>query len=557
MSAERARSCETCGVPLAPGQRYCIACGTRQGAPSPLLTELLRRVTRSATANGDDAAGSPSGEPPAQPPSSAAARAPALALPSPRISALLVLVFLGFGVLLGSAASPHVTDTLAASRQHIKVVLAPQSAVAGAPAPSPASSSSSSSSSSSNEPPLPEATPTPTPAASSTPQPGPASAPKPSSSSGNSSAGKGAGGETSGGGGTPQAPAAGAEPKLPPIKHVFVVMLSDQPYAAVFGPASAVPYVSETLERQGELLAHYDAVAHEDLANEVALVSGQGPTAETEANCPNYAEIEPASTGADEQALGSGCVYPASTQTLGGELSAKRLSWRAYIEGMDEAGAPTGACGHPALGQPDPTVGAAGVGAYATFLNPFVYFDSVTGSAACAEDDVGLDELESDLADPSHTPSFSYIAPDRCHDANPTPCAPGATAGLAPAGEFLQKVVPEIVRSKAYKDGGLLVITVDDAPSSGEFADSSSCCGQPLFPNIVPSTTSTGLSPRGGGAVGALLLSPFIKGASTSQEPYNHFSLLRTIEDLFDLRHLGYAALPGVKPFEASMFTAR
>src|SRR5271154_1624300 len=285
MSAERARSCETCGVPLAPGQRYCIACGTRQGAPSPLLTELLRRVTRSATANGDDAAGSPSGEPPAQPPSSAAARAPALALPSPRISALLVLVFLGFGVLLGSAASPHVTDTLAASRQHIKVVLAPQSAVAGAPAP----------------------------------HPGPASAPKPSSSSGNSSAGKGAGGETSGGGGTPQAPAAGAEPKLPPIKHVFVVMLSDQPYAAVFGPASAVPYVSETLERQGELLAHYDAVAHEDLANEVALVSGQGPTAETEANCPNYAEIEPASTGADEQALGSGCVYPASTQTLGGE----------------------------------------------------------------------------------------------------------------------------------------------------------------------------------------------------------------------------------------------
>jgi hypothetical protein len=108
--------------------------------------------------------------------------------------------------------------------------------------------------------------------------------------------------------------------------------------------------------------------------------------------------------------------------------------------------------------------------------------------------------------------------------------------------------------SKAYRDGGLLVITVDQAPSSGEFADSSSCCGQPQFPNLPP--PEAGLSPRGGGTVGALLLSPFIKGATTSQEPYNHFSLLRTIEDLFALKHLGYAALPKVSALEASAFSA-
>ena len=56
--------------------------------------------------------------------------------------------------------------------------------------------------------------------------------------------------------------------------------------------------------------------------------------------------------------------------------------------------------------------------------------------------------------------------------------------------------------------------------------------------------------------MGALLLSPFVKGGTISQEPYNHFSLLRTIEDLFGLQHLGYAALPAVKSFEPSMFTA-
>jgi len=333
-----------------------------------------------------------------------------------------------------------------------------------------------------------------------------------------------------------------------------VIVLSDEPYASVFGPASTAHYLSQTLERRGELLVHYDAVAHEELANEVALLSGQGPTAETAANCPTYSEIAQASVGTDEQVLGSGCVYPSSTQTLPGQLTAKHLTWRAYVQGMDEAGAQADACAHPTLGQPDPTAAQSTSSPYATFRNPFVYFQSLTGSPACAADDVGLDRLQADLASSTRTPSLSYIVPDRCHDGNPTPCTAGAPAGLAPADGFLQKVVPEIMGSKAYKNGGLLVITVDEAPSSGEFADSSSCCGQPQFPNLPASTTLTG-SPRGGGAVGALLLSPYIKVAGTSQEPYNHFSLLRTIEDLFGLKHLGYAALPGVKSLESSIFS--
>jgi hypothetical protein len=118
---------------------------------------------------------------------------------------------------------------------------------------------------------------------------------------------------------------------------------------------------------------------------------------------------------------------------------------------------------------------------------------------------------------------------------------------------FLKSVVPEIMRSQAYKHGGLIVVTVDEAPSGGEFGDSSSCCGQPRFPNLP--AQAAGLSRHGGGAVGALLLSPFVKAGTTSQEPYNHFSLLRTIEDLFGLTHLGYAAAPGVSSFEPSLFS--
>jgi len=365
-----------------------------------------------------------------------------------------VLVFLGFGVILGDAAGSGVDGTLASARSHLKVVL-PASGPSGASTSTSTSESSSSASGSLPSSSESESEPTPTPAAAGAGKTSKAPAKAPSSSSGSTSGSEGStsgseggssgskGGSSGSEGGSSSPAAGGSATKLPPVKHVFVIMLSDQPYASVFGPASTAPYLSQTLEREGELLVRYDAVAHEELANEVALLSGQGPTAETAANCPNYTEIAPASTGADEQALGNGCVYPASTQTLAGQLTAKQLTWRAYVQGIDEAGAQAGACAHPTLGQADPTaVQSSSTGAYATFRNPFVYFDSVLDSPACAADDVGIESLKGDLADAKRTPSLSYIVPDRCHDGNPTPCTPGAPAGLAPSETFLKEVVP-------------------------------------------------------------------------------------------------------------------
>ncbi len=162
-----------------------------------------------------------------------------------------------------------------------------------------------------------------------------------------------------------------------------------------------------------------------------------------------------------------------------------------------------------------------------------------------------------DLKSATSTPAFSYIVPSLCDDGSPTPCAPGKPAGLAPADAFLQKVVPQILASKAYKEGGLLAITVDQAPATGIEADSSSCCSQPLFPNLpAPAPLPGGghLPPSGGGQVGALLLSRFVKAGAVNQETYNHFSLLRTIEDLFGLKHLGYAGASGLNSFNAAVF---
>ncbi len=485
------------------------------------------------------------------PAAKAAARARSgLRLPPRSVSALLVLMFLGFGVLLGNVAASRVPATLAAARSPLRVVLPtapPAAASTAATTPElPSSARAGEPSPAESEP-----TPTPTPPAAGNTSTSPATAPS-SSSEGSSGS---QGGVSGAHGGSSEASTGSLAKKLPPIKHVFVIMLSDEPYASVFGPSSTAPYLSGTLEHHGELLVHYDAVAHEQLADGVALLSGEGPTAETAANCPNYTEIAPTGIGADEQVLGSGCVYPSSTHTLAGQLLAKHRTWRAYVQGIDEAGTQAGACAHPVTGAVDPTAAqVSSSGSYATFRNPFVYFASILDTPECATGDVGLATLKGDLSQAKRTPSFAYIVPDRCDDGNPTPCTPGAPAGVAQTNAFLKQVVPEITSSRAYKDSGLLVITVDQAPSSGEFADSSSCCGQPLFPN-APSRTLAG-APRGGGTVGALLLSPYVKGATTNEEQFNHFSLLRTIEDLFGLGHLGYAGLPAVKPFEPAMFTA-
>ncbi|HYC09610.1 MAG TPA: alkaline phosphatase family protein, partial [Steroidobacteraceae bacterium] len=55
--------------------------------------------------------------------------------------------------------------------------------------------------------------------------------------------------------------------------------------------------------------------------------------------------------------------------------------------------------------------------------------------------------------------------------------------------------------------------------------------------------------------VGAVLLSPFVKPGTVSSVPYNHYSLLRTVEALFGLSYLGYAAEPDLKVFGPDVFS--
>ena len=56
----------------------------------------------------------------------------------------------------------------------------------------------------------------------------------------------------------------------------------------------------------------------------------------------------------------------------------------------------------------------------------------------------------------------------------------------------------------------------------------------------------------GGGIVGAVLLSPAITPGTVTKNFYNHYSYLRTIEDIFGLAHIGYAADSAYPPSQAT-----
>jgi len=353
------------------------------------------------------------------------------------------------------------------------------------------------------------------------------------------------------------APLVAARADLPPVKHVFVIVLENKNFSTTFGSSTPAPYLARTLTAQGALLTQYYGVAHESFPNYVAMISGQGTNPLAQADCQQYSNVSPGTIGADGQVTGVGCVYPTGAKTIADQLVAQGLTWHGYFEDM-EKGQPT-TCRHPALGANDDTQSARAGDEYATRHNPFVYFHSIIDSPACNENVVPLTQLVGDL-DNDRVASFAMIVPNLCHDGHDpsetstsSTCKSGEPGGLVSADKTLRALVPELEASRAYKDRGLIVIIFDEAADLGSSADTSSCCDEPQFPNTP---NNGGLVPgRGGGRVGAVLLSRFIRPGTVSATPYNHFSLLRSVEDLFRLGHLGYAGQAGLKSFGDDVFT--
>jgi phospholipase C len=357
-------------------------------------------------------------------------------------------------------------------------------------------------------------------------------------------------------------PSDAAAPKTPHIGHLFVIELENKGFDTTFG-AAAPAYLARTLPSQGALLTQYYGTGHASLDNYITQVSGQSANMYTQADCQQYVDVTPGVPVPDGngQVLGQGCVYPASVKTLPDQLTAAGQTWRGYMEDMGAD--PTrekATCGSPGspsgTGTKDPTQSATAKDQYAARHNPFAYFHSLLDSGACARNVGPLPRLATDLKKVSTTASFSWVTPDLCSDGHDAPCVDGRPGGLQSINDFLRVWVPRITSSPAFQKDGLLVITFDEADVPGQ---AEACCGNPTGPN----TPMPGIAGPGGGRTGAVLLSPFIRPGTRSDVPYDHYSALRSYEDLLGIRiggtdgkgHLGYAARAGITTFGRDVFT--
>ena len=377
------------------------------------------------------------------------------------------------------------------------------------------------------------------------------------------------------------------------IRHVFIILLENKSFSDTFEESSQDPYLQKTLVPMGALLGEYYGTAHVSLDNYIALISGQAGTPDTDNDClippqgPQYVDMQTTGATPDGQVVAAhGCIYPREVKTLVDQLEASGRSWKAYMEDMgNDPARESATCGHPPVGGRDVTSSAEAPSAavplgdgYATRHNPFMYFHSIIDSPSCDARVVNLDKLPADLDDERTTPNFSLISPNLCNDAHDgagtgapgTRCANGDPGGLTSADAFLARWVPKILASRAYRKDGLLIVTFDEsAGTTHESVDESTgkqvldfvfsgktCCHQPAGPNLANARPGTVVladngktvvrwvfEGYGGDRVGAVLLSPFIKPGSKSATPYNHYSLLRSLEDIFRIGdYLGYAA---------------
>jgi hypothetical protein len=163
-------------------------------------------------------------------------------------------------------------------------------------------------------------------------------------------------------------------------------------------------------------------------------------------------------------------------------------------------------------------------------------------------------QLFADLKHVGTTPNYSFLTPDQCHDGHD---ACNGNSQLAGADQFLKAVVPAIQASPAYKKDGLIVVLFDEGSTDRV------CCGEKKGPNLGPNENNgypiPGPVADGGGQTGAILLSPFVTPATRDRtHSFNHYSYLRSIEDLFGVTtggsdrhgHLGYAGQPGLVTFQ-------
>jgi hypothetical protein len=196
--------------------------------------------------------------------------------------------------------------------------------------------------------------------------------------------------------------------------------------------------------------------------------------------------------------------FPVDQENLGSQLEAARIPWRSSQENT----------GTPCK--------LSDSGNYVPRHDPFLYFtDMQTGAGGlCAKTNVDYGQFAADLASGSYR--YMWITPNLVDDGHNPEQNP--VTGLKNTDAWASREIPKILDSAAYKNGGVIFVTWDEAEGrAGHSKDQ--------IPMIV---------------ISSRIASPGFK----STKPYSHRSYLATVEDMLGLTRLPtVASEPAMRDF--------
>jgi hypothetical protein len=319
------------------------------------------------------------------------------------------------------------------------------------------------------------------------------------------------------------------------LDHIFVIMLENHSQSSVIDDVNA-PFITR-LAHDNALAASYYGVTHPSEPNYVAAIGGDNFGVNDDDPANRYA-----------------------APNLVDQLESRHVSWGAYMESMPSTGF---------LGDQWPTNAAL----YANKHNPFVLFTDIRDNPQRLSRVKPYDALAADLNSPN-APSFVWITPNQCHDmhggvftavapdgSDGTPCPYGSTKDDAndaslkrKADDFVKGAVQAIERSRAWRGNSAIFVLTDENDFTGDAANdgwetTEGCCDSPVLPAGYQFLNSSGLPDGnvwkgglyGGGLIPAIVVRTHGRPGYVSHTPYNHYSLLTTIEDNWHLGHLGHA----------------
>ena len=321
------------------------------------------------------------------------------------------------------------------------------------------------------------------------------------------------------------------------VDHVFLIMLENHSQSSVIDDANA-PFIT-SLAHKYAMAANYYGVTHPSEPNYVATISGSNWGVNDDQPTNTYDHLN-----------------------IVDQLEQHHLTWAAYMESMPSAGF---------TGAQYPSNAAL----YVNKHNPFVLMNDIRSSPKRLTQIKPYTDFATDMKAKT-LPNFVWITPNQCHDmhggvfapvasdgSDGTPCPYGSAKDDAndaalkqKADAFVKGAVDAITATTAWKTGRTAIFIVTDendftgnATTDGwESADG--CCDSPNLGKGTPFLGSNGQPDGhvwgggvyGGGKIPAIVMTSKGKQGYTSQKPYNHYSLLSTLEWNWNLPTIGAAS---------------